>query len=199
MQAKDMPQLPSLDVQGLRHFRKRLETTKCYLEYGSGGSTIIAANTYSVPVIISVDSDKEWVDRVTAAIPSSEDTKVFVEYCDIGPVREWGNPINLDCVEHFWRYSFRPWETAGTGLFEPDLILIDGRFRVCAFLVTLLYSLEGAVIMFDDYFDRPHYFIAEQFCQLHARHGRMAEFVNTKKYSHVEICKVIARYATVYH
>lgn len=195
---ENIPLLPSLDAEGLAHFRDRLQATRCFLEYGSGGSTIMAANTHSVPIVISVDSDRSWAERVISTIQLSDDIKTFIEYCDIGPVREWGNPVNLDCIERFWRYPFMPWETAVNGCFEPDLVLIDGRFRVCAFLVTLLYSQKGTIILFDDYFDRPHYFIAEHFCDLHARYGRMAEFINAKTYSHIEITKAIAKYVTVY-
>lgn len=191
--------LPSLDAPGLSNLRRRMENSKCYLEYGAGGSTILAANEYQIPAVISVDSDKSWVDKVVAATQHQPDNKTIVHYCNIGPVRDWGTPINLDCIDQFWRYSFVPWETATSNQLEPDLVFIDGRFRVCSFLVTLLYAQEGTVILFDDYFDRPHYFIAEQFCQLHSRHGRMAEFINLKKYSHTEICKTVARYATIYN
>ena len=33
----------------------------------------------------------------------------------------------------------------------PDLILIDGRFRVCCFLSSLKYGNVGTKILFDDY------------------------------------------------
>ena len=167
---------PHMDELGLACFKEKVKNSKCYLEYGSGGSTIFAANTVKVPSIISVETDKKWNENVKLSIDNPT-SSLFIEYCDIGEVAEWGKPKNQDKIENFWQYSFQPWDTAIKNTLVPDTVLIDGRFRVSAFLTSLLCSRVGTILLFDDYFNRPHYFVVEEFCQLHERHGRMGVFI----------------------
>ena len=72
------------------------------------------------------------------------------------------------------RYAELPFEGGG---FTPDLILVDGRFRVACALVTTreLRHLPGTTLLIDDYAGRPHYHEVERFAELLAMHGRMAE------------------------
>jgi hypothetical protein len=58
----------------------------------------------------------------------------------------------------------------------PDLVLIDGRFRVCCALTTLLKLKDRKFkLLFDDYMDRPHYNSVERFSRVKSTHGRMVE------------------------
>ena len=59
----------------------------------------------------------------------------------------------------------------------PDVVLIDGRFRVACFLTSLLKSKVGAVIIFDDYSDRNHYHVVEEFVEVSHLEQRQAIFV----------------------
>jgi hypothetical protein len=45
-----------------------------------------------------------------------------------------------------------PWRR---GAVKPDLVLIDGRFRLACFLHPLLAAAPGTPILFDDYTNRP--------------------------------------------
>ena len=185
---------PAIYGSGLECFRKRLGDSKCYLEYGSGGSTIYAANIAKVPSIISIETDKSWNSKVKSQIESNSQ-KLFLEHCDLGEVGEWGTPKNINKMSDFWKYSFKPWDIALQNSLIPDTILIDGRFRVSTFLTSLMYSCEGSIFMFDDYFPRPQYFIVEKFCSLYEKHDGMAVFISEKKYIHTEITRTIAEYS----
>ena len=57
--------VPHMDPAGLEYFKDAMSRCSCLLEYGSGGSTVYAAN---VPAIISVETDGHWVARVREAI-----------------------------------------------------------------------------------------------------------------------------------
>jgi len=59
----------------------------------------------------------------------------------------------------------------------PNVILIDGRFRVACFLASLLLAKPGTIILFDDYVNRPHYHVVEKHLSLSKAAGRMVEFV----------------------
>ena len=186
--------LPSMDEAGFNYFKSAISQSKCYLEYGSGGSTVYAATVANVETIISIESDKIWNEDVKSSIINSN-SNLFIEHCDIGATGEWGTPLNRDSIHNFHCYAFRPWDIAKNNSLIPDMVLIDGRFRVCAFLVSLLCARVGTLIFFDDYFDRPYYFLAEEFCTLHERHGRSAIFIVTKNFSYRDITRTIAQYS----
>ena len=45
---------------------------------------------------------------------------------------------------------------------KPDLVLIDGRFRVASFLTPLKNCELGTTIIFDNYLERRYYHIVEE-------------------------------------
>ena len=186
-----------MDDLGLSFFKNSFTNRHCFVEYGCGGSTSYAVNVANIKNIISVDSSKEWVDKVIESLSNSE-TRLIIKHCDIGPIGEWGTPQSRDFSQNFWRYAILPWVVAKECNLVPDLVLVDGRFRVACFLYSLLCSRIGTLIMFDDYFDRPQYFIVERFCQLSERHGRMAVFCVEHKYSVPDMVAAIAEYSTIW-
>ena len=188
---------PSMDEGGFKFFDKTLNNTNCLLEYGSGGSTSYAANIKKIKKIISIDTSQEWVHKVLNSI-SNIDTEIYIDYCDVGPVGDWGVPISRERTADFWQYMVRPWKIANANNLVPDAILIDGRFRVASFLYSLLSARKGTVIMFDDYLDREHYFIVEKFCKLHEKHGRMGVFYAEQNYSTTDLVATISEYSTIW-
>jgi len=66
-----------------------------------------------------------------------------------------------------------PWQH---GSVKPDLVLIDGRFRVACFLHSLLAAEPGTPILFDDYSNRPHYHLVEESYPIEQTEGRQALF-----------------------
>jgi hypothetical protein len=192
----DSNSVPHMDEEGLAYFVDVAQRSRCYLEYGSGGSTLFAANVAKVPAIISIESDKKWVDKVKAKIAMPH-RGIYIEHCDIGEVTEWGTPKGREKMENFWRYSAQPWQTARARQLVPDTVLIDGRFRVACFLTTLINARIGTTALFDDYLDRPHYFVVEEFCPLVAKRGRMGIFSATRSFSVPTICEQLARYSVV--
>lgn len=140
-----------------------------YGEYGCGASTNwVYKNTNSY--ILSVDSSDIWIDRVNK---SCGDTKrIKLHHANLGPIGDWGTPINYNNSSNFIDYTDWIWNQT----LQPNLILIDGRFRVCCFLTSLLHAKEGALIFFDDYRDRPTYHIVERFVKPIKTCGRQALF-----------------------
>ena len=61
--------------------------------------------------------------------------------------------------------------------FSPDVVLIDGRFRVACFLYALIHTKPGTVIIFDDYADRPEYHVVEEVISPVEVDQRQAKFV----------------------
>ncbi len=163
-----------MDPDGLSLFLRTLRQTSCYLEYGCGGSTLAAAETQEVRRIITVDTDSTWLEKIEKE--SRLDKEIKFIHVDLGPISSWGTPISAEKYKEFYTYITAPWVFARSCPVVPDLILIDGRFRVACFLYSLYTARCGTLILFDDYFDRPEYHLVEQFCPVEGRYGRLATF-----------------------
>lgn len=190
------PAMPELEVSALRDY---LGQASSYLEYGSGGSTLLAART-GVRTIYSVESDPVFRGAVLAAFKQqhgADGIRLFSIHVDIGPTQHWGYPVDAACAARWPLYPEAPWRLAEQHRDAPDLILIDGRFRVASFLMSLCMAKPGTVILFDDYADRPHYHLVERYCPVAAMHGRMAAFRVTEPPAQGRIVLDIARYVTV--
>jgi len=185
-----------MDDAGLAYFKKATSHSRCYLEYGSGGSTVYACQVARIQTVISVESEPVWADAVRLALVDHA-SQLHMQYCDIGPVGEWGTPLDLQygVVKRFWNYMVLPWSTAITCGQAPDTILIDGRFRVAAFLYSLVSATEGTTIMFDDYVNRPYYSVVEEFCSIKEMHGRMAVFVTSRNLSMPALAAKLMEYS----
>jgi hypothetical protein len=151
-------------------FKEQVPLSKCYLEYGSGDSTewVIKHNTECI--VISVESDPKWSNRVACRIDSKQ-LKMF--YVDVGVVGNWGRPIGYEKSEMFMEYVKKGWDAG----YDPDTVLIDGRFRVACFLYSTLQMKPGGVIIFDDYVGRTHYQVVEKFLKPKRLNGRQAVFI----------------------
>ncbi|MEB3188446.1 MAG: hypothetical protein VKP72_13520 [bacterium] len=193
----DLPSTPHMDDEGLACFTRFISGATCYLEYGSGGSTVMAARTSSVRTIITVESHPEWASRISRGI-RTPDGKLHVEYCNIGPVKDWGVPATMEMAATFHHYMTKPWDRARSLQEKPDLVLIDGRFRVASFLYSLISAEIGTPILFDDFIDRPEYHVVLDFCEMTEKHGRMAVFHAHRELNLPEFSKTLARYTLDY-
>ena len=155
--------------------RAAYAAARVILEYGSGGSTLVAGENPSV-TIFSVESDANWVammQRWFEASPAKG--KVVLHHADIGETKAWGMPANNRRVARWPGYPNSVWDRPD--FLQPDTVLIDGRFRLACFLTVLLRTTRPVKVLWDDYSDRTAYHRAETLCPLVARHGRMAEFL----------------------
>jgi hypothetical protein len=172
-----VPDAPHFETEGLAYFTERIGSCKRYLEYGSGGSTVAVARR-GVP-FTTVESDRRFLAAVKTKVGNGAAAaeRRFLPV-DIGMTGDWGYPLFFDQtparIAKWRRYPWAPWPMSPL----PDLVLIDGRFRVACALVSIkhLYDKVDFEILFDDYGDRPHYHAIEEFACLEAMHGRMAVF-----------------------
>ena len=144
------------------------------LEYGSGGSTRLAARLGKP--CLSIESDAAWArllnERLAADAGGTSTATVL--HVDIGPTKEWGFPRNQANWKKFWRYPMAPWPTDEGK--EPDLVLIDGRMRRACFAATMIGTRRKTRILFDDFGNRPHYHDVLAFAEPAHMVGRLAVF-----------------------
>jgi hypothetical protein len=166
---------PAMSPLETKRYCKLLECAKIVLEFGSGGSTILAAEQPNLQ-ITSVDTDVSWFDRLREFAPvraAEREGRLRFVAIDVGPTKEWGYPTDQRAIERWPMYSTAPWSSVQTA---PDLILIDGRFRVaCALEAARRRTLNGATIAIHD-FQRRHYQIARLFLKRIEMVERLAIF-----------------------
>ncbi|MDX2142285.1 MAG: hypothetical protein SFV19_02920 [Rhodospirillaceae bacterium] len=186
---------PHFDGPGLKAFEQYVGTAQVYLEYGCGGSTLLAAKL-GAKTIISAETDPKWAEAVRAGLQGAA-AVIEVLHCDVGEVGDWGVPKDKSGLARYHTYATTPWDAARRGQIAPDVVLIDGRFRVACFLYSLMCARPGAIILFDDYAERAQYHIVEQFCPRERLHGRMAEFRAPGATVSPDLAKAFAQHSIV--
>ncbi|OYU39125.1 MAG: hypothetical protein CFE33_11915 [Pseudorhodobacter sp. PARRP1] len=147
------------------------------LEYGSGGSTVIAAEMPDKQ-IFSVESDVNWWRGMRGYFEENPPASpVVMHHGKIGRTREWGFPENDAQFRKWPGYPLSVWDLPE--FVHPDVVLIDGRFRPACFLSVLFKITRPVVLLWDDYVDRLEYHQCEDFAKPVAMHGRMARFALT--------------------
>ena len=169
----DPPESPLLDDESVAWLAKRLRSAKLFLEFGSGGSTVLA-NRLGVPSV-TVESDRFYAAVVRKLLPSPRRAKILTPR--MGVTREWGMPI-FGKARKGPRYVRAPFDQL-KGDF-PDLVFVDGRYRVACVLETARQAAEArrkATVLLDDYDQRPSYHVLEKHLGKPERVGRAASFL----------------------
>ncbi|WP_341862619.1 glycosyltransferase family 2 protein [Gymnodinialimonas sp. 57CJ19] len=154
--------------------RKEYAKADTILEYGSGGSSFVALESGD-KTLFTVESDRSWAltihDTLQAAHPHANFT---VQYVDVGPTKAWGKPSNAQGYGRYSRYPSSVWDLVQFQ--QPDVVLVDGRFRVACFLTTLFRTKKPVTLLFDDYTGRINYHWIEKYVKPSQTAGRMARF-----------------------
>lgn len=158
-------------------FKVETKNINYYFEYGVGISTLwILKNTNAK--IVSVDSDNRWINKIKNLISKKNLSRIKFIYCNIGPIKSWGYPKNYKKYKAFKSYPNLIWKFRNL---NPEVVLIDGRFRVASFLTTLKKSKKGTKIIFDDYKSRPQYHVVEKFIKPSKMYFDQALFIVPEK------------------
>lgn len=155
------------------------ERAQVILEYGSGGSTVMAAGLAD-KTVFAVESDAAWaamMDAWFAANPPASGSRVLVHHCDIGPTKAWGHPKDRGGHLRYAAYPLGIWDLAGFR--QPDVVLVDGRFRPGCALATAFRTARPVTLFIDDYAPRRQYHAVEAWLGPPRMTGRMAEFTVT--------------------
>ncbi len=164
-------------------FQRETSSACVYGEYGCGHSTIFVANNTDAE-IVSVDTDAGWVEAVRT---SCEREGMKLIHVDLGPVGCWGRPRGYRAEERFPEYTDALWDDS------PDLVLIDGRFRVACFFTSLLKAAPGTRILFHD-FHRPHYHVVKEVISIEEQADSMALFVVPEQFDRERATELLGHF-----
>ena len=139
---------PAMSDAELAVLRGFLRASERYVEFGAGGSTVLAATLVGRQVI-ATDSDPAWLDKVRDACRDAA-TPIAPElvHAAIGPTAEWGHPAGAEHRALWPAYHEAVW--AREGARDADLVLVDGRFRVACALRALLETGADALVAIHD-------------------------------------------------
>ncbi len=163
--------LPQAEANALR---SALAQASVVLEYGAGGSTVLAAEMAD-KTVFSVESDAAFLAQMQGYFAKNPPlANLHLHHGDIGPTRDWGHPVDDSQFRKWPDYPNSVW--ARPDFMHPDLVLIDGRFRVACMLTVMFKITRPVTVLFDDYLDRNAYHSIEDLIRPTAMIGRMARF-----------------------
>lgn len=144
------------------------------LEYGSGGSTVLASEMVG-KTVYSVESSRVWAKMMRAWFEQAQPPSMpVVQHVNVGPTGKWGTPVDGSAFRRYHLYPCSIWDTEDFQ--HPDVVLVDGRFRVACALTVMLRATREVALLFDDYEGRKGYHMIEDFLEKTAVVGEMAKF-----------------------
>jgi hypothetical protein len=111
-----------------------------YLEFGSGGSTLLAVRS-GIDTIVSVESDRDWAETIRhhpEIEPRVRAGRAAILHADIGPTKAFGAPVDATHMDRWPSYIRLPWVEWQRRGAMPDFVFVDGRFRVAACLSVIV-------------------------------------------------------------
>jgi hypothetical protein len=151
--------LPRMSRAELTLFESFVRCSDNYLEFGSGGSTCVAA-TLVRESLTSLDSSREWLEAVRKkCLALDVGIKLQLVHVDLGPTGDWGSPAE-NARDRWPSYYSDIW--ANPTFSDADLYFIDGRFRVACFMQALLHCGPDSFIMIHDFSSRSYYHVVRE-------------------------------------
>ena len=143
-------------------FLKYLKNCKKYFEYGCGGSTLLASKLNNIENIECVDNIKEVIEFIQKNYINKRinSNTLNINYIDTnGDKNNWGRPLPNLPIKNYELYQ----SAIKRCVFKPDLILIDGRFRVSCAINCLSVMTDDTILLIHDYTHRKEYHVLEDF------------------------------------
>jgi hypothetical protein len=148
---------PLMSDKDLLLWETTVRNSSHYFEFGLGASTIAAVGLH-IPKITAVDSDLTWVtcvrDYIQRAMVLEDSHKVDLVHVNIGPTGDWGHPTMGSC-RHLW--NAYPHAIESYGFPPPDVVFVDGRFRVASALVAMVHCGPDVTVVMHDFTIREQY------------------------------------------
>ena len=177
MTAEEHAKVAGIDMLMTVHERvllwRYLQQASLYVEYGAGGSTQLACLS-KVKHYLTIEADAAFLLQLIrnsdCLIDAMLQARFFAEYINIGPVSAFSVPIDST-----WNHAWINYPNAIINIAnktklsvdsKPDLVLVDGRFRVASALTALTVMDDDGILLIHDFFNRPHYYIVLEFANV---------------------------------
>jgi len=156
------------------------QSSDCIVEYGSGESTVLLAEKGCT--VISVETSWNYFLKITERLEGPIfEGKIHCVYANVGMVDQWGSPVDTAPRAAFLRYPLQPWVQIERRELNPQLVVLDGRFRLACFVTSFMKAPLGALILINNFYSRPDYHLINHFALETNRVGDLAVFEVTEK------------------
>ncbi|WP_299701339.1 hypothetical protein [uncultured Pontibacter sp.] len=142
--------LPCMTYKEMKLLERSSKPSKSVVEFGAGGSTIHFLKENKK--VVSVENNKPYIDyliTIDLIRKKIDEKQLSLNYVNTGEVRKWGKPIDELNKNEWPQYYTQVWEKLK--IEAPDLLLIDGRFRVMCALCAIPYIKEDTCVLFHDF------------------------------------------------
>ena len=167
--SKDINCKPHFTEIELIAFLSFLTKNTTYFETGSGCSSLIAK--YYTKKSYAVEGCKEWYEQ--GIKNGLKDNLIFH---DLKPDNaSWSFPGKNSNIND-WKKYFQAYDKS----YNADIILIDGRFKVATAMDIFDKINDDTIILIHEYWERPPYFILENYYDYVYHWGGLIAFVKKK-------------------
>jgi hypothetical protein len=189
----DTIMMPALEKEVLQRTYANAGTI---LEFGSGGSTLYAIRNNKA--IVSVESDNNFLNAlIKESVKHNLPINDQLVHADIGLTGRYGAPLFGVFRRNVHKLGLH-YVLSGYGHSQfqdkqPDVIFVDGRWRVAACLYGLLVGWKRPTILLDDYEDRRGYgAVIEKYFSVQS-FGRLAQLQPRRDHERTELIQDFER------
>jgi hypothetical protein len=182
-----------MTAEEVQLFGSFLRCAGSYLEFGAGGSTVLAATLVRGP-IVSVDSSRDWLGKVERACAEMPDcSPLLLHYVDIGKTGAFGFPADNSRRAAWVDYHTTAWALPDAG--RTEFCLVDGRFRVACFAQAMLHCGAETLVAIHDFAERPKYHVVRDIGTEIARAANLSIFRRRSDFDRARAEALVAEYA----
>ena len=146
-----------------RAFYFALMSSRRYLEWGAGGTTIVAAWRALHPTLPAleahtVESDESFIETLRRQAPAQvgaaeQSGHLHLHVASLGVLNEWGSPAGWRFRDPTarWTQSSSYIQALSPAACCFDTILVDGRFRVACALHALRLAHSSTLVLVHDF------------------------------------------------
>lgn len=190
---------PHMEPDEYLLFNKILYNKAVILEFGSGGSTIQCIKRGRK--IYSVESNPDFYKymRSITLIKKASIKSLSLKFINLGDTDTWGRPMSSENKENWHNYYSEIWKEIILNENKVDVIFIDGRFRICCCLYSIIQIIEHTwkepIFMIHDFYNRKEYFVLLEFLDEIEFKLRLGVFKIKKDIKINEVKNALHRYA----
>lgn len=171
---------PFMSDSEFQLFNSLCKDKKTFLEYGSGGSTIYflknGKRVYSVESSLSFHT---YMNSISIVKKFNGDL-LHSTFLDLGVHDKWGKPETFDKQDQWYKYYSEVWKKVISDDIKVDAIFIDGRFRVCCCLYSIIKVIENGwtdtLFIIHDFWNRKEYHEVLNFLDEHQSDSTLGSF-----------------------
>ncbi len=133
-----------MSVAEIGKFKEYLQKSTDVFEFGCGGSTVLISHLENIKNLHSVDSDLNWINKIKEKVKKN----VVFHFVNIGELTYWGHPKDESQKTEWPKYSNVLKDLHD---YFPDLVFVDGRFRVACALKSIEKMKKESYLIMHDY------------------------------------------------